>query len=344
MRFALAALFFATTLAAQPTARTELNAANMALAKGDHAAYLEHAERVLTLDHDRLGQPFYQYHAARARALNGHHEQALVWLTKIWDEAIEGPMATHAELDPAFVETRKLASYRALMKKVDELELKVTPLGANIAQLEGAGCNLVVAWGADGAILVDSGYPRVAAAVARAVRKATGGAKVRFIVNTHEHLDHAGGNEAFPGAAIVAHPRSREVLSRAEEFVFGFNTPPLVKKALPSVLAEKPVTIHINDADVQVIPLPAHSGSDVIVWFPREKVLHMGDNFFPTATRRIYPGRNPEAFLAAFGPFVQALPDDVKVVSGHEAVVPVTRLRELYAATEKLVRERQQNQ
>jgi cyclase len=324
---------------AQETAATRLAQAHQALGRKDYAAYLEHALAALELKPDRLSRPFYQYSVARAYAYNGRADDAFRMLDALWNERIEGPMAFIAELDPAFVSIASRDEFTAMMRRWRDTPVVVRPLAGRVVAIDGAGANLVASIGEDGILLVDTGYPQVAPAVNAALEQRAPDKAVRFIVNTHEHYDHAGGN-GFIGQqpAVLAHAAVRPAVQKPSEFTPDFSLPALDTRHLPTTTFDGTLSLRFNGEDVKIIALPAHAAGDSIVLFTTSRVLHMGDNFFPDTSTYIYPGRAPDAFFERLGPLLRDLPDETIVVSGHAAPVPLAKLKAIYGTTESAFR------
>jgi len=134
----------------------------------------------------------------------------------------------------------------------DKVEIKATAVAGNIHMLEGAGGNIGVSAGPDGVLIVDDQFAPLAAKIDAALAKLDKGA-LKFVLNTHWHGDHTGGNERFAeaGALIVAHDNVRKRMS-TEQFLAFFNTrvEPSPKAALPLVTFSTDVTFHINGDEV----------------------------------------------------------------------------------------------
>jgi cyclase len=302
--------------------------------KKDYRAYVDNVAKALELNTARPNRPWYMYHLARGHAFLGDEKQAVVWLENLWNDGVESLMISYVDLDPVFAETRKTPEYAALMKRVSEMKVAITPIAGTVFHLDGAGCNLVASIGPDGVLLVDSGYEKAAPAIRRALESKP----VRFIVNTHAHEDHVAGN-AYLGekATVLAHPNARAEMMKENPLIEGeVIVPPKSAKYLPNVLVDSPVTIHLNGEDVRIVPVPSHTNNDLVVWFPASKVLHMGDNYFPGVTKFLYPGENLKAYFAALDPLLASVPDDAYVVSGHQPTVRGKELKEMYAATVEL--------
>ncbi len=167
-----------------------------------------------------------------------------------------------------------------------KVELKTTKLAPGVAMLEGvggfAGGNLAVSFGADGPVIVDDQFVPMVAKIVAAVR-ALQDAPIRFVINTHFHLDHTGGNEPMTGAGAVifAHENVRKRMS-VEQFSKAMNRrfPAQPAAALPVVTFAAGVTLHWNGETIRVEHVaPAHTDGDSHIWFEKANVVHMGDTF-----------------------------------------------------------------
>ena len=165
----------------------------------------------------------------------------------------------------------------------DSVVVRTQPAGRGVHMLTGSGGNIALAVGDDFAFLVDDQFAPLTAKILAAVRGVTD-KPVRFLVNTHWHGDHAGGNEnmAKAGVILVAHDNVRTRLS-TEQFIALFNTrvPPSPRGALPVVTFVESVTFHLGNETVHVVHVPpAHTDGDAIVHFAQANTIHMGDNYF----------------------------------------------------------------
>jgi cyclase len=221
-----------------------------------------------------------------------------------------------------------------------KIEIKVTKVNGNVYMLEGAGGNIGVSVGPDGFFLVDDQYAELADKI-KAALKTLGDGKVRFIVNTHYHLDHVGNNAAFgPEAIVIAHPNVRKRLATDQVSKFFNRTfPALPKEALPSLTYEQSISIFFNGEEIDVVHFPnSHTDGDSVVFFPNSNVVHMGDNFFNPRFPIVdlEAGGSVVGMTKNVGDIISRLQNvpGVKVIPGHG---PLTDLEGLKAYHRMLV-------
>ncbi|MFI5169976.1 MAG: MBL fold metallo-hydrolase, partial [Vicinamibacterales bacterium] len=164
-----------------------------------------------------------------------------------------------------------------------QVEIKAEKVTEGVYMLTGRGGNIGLSVGKSGSFLVDDQYAPLTDKIL-AVVKSVSPEPVRFLVNTHWHGDHTGGNENIgkAGVFIVAHENVRQRMSK-EQFkaVFKSTTPPSPEAALPVVTFGEGVTFHWNGDEIRVYHVPpAHTDGDSIVVFRKANVVHMGDLFF----------------------------------------------------------------
>ncbi|GAA4008027.1 MBL fold metallo-hydrolase [Sphingomonas humi] len=218
------------------------------------------------------------------------------------------------------------ATPAAAQQDYSKVEIKVERVAPGVAVLFGAGGNIGVSYGEDGNVIIDDQFAPLAPKIIAAV-KSLHPDPIKFLINTHWHGDHTGGNVAFgeAGAIIVAHDNVRRRLS-ADTFFKTMNeqikaTP---KAGLPVVTFAKGVTIHLNGDDLQVTHVDnAHTDGDSLVYWSSANVLHMGDTFFFKAT---YPfidresGGSIDGMIAAAKTGLGIVKPGGKVIPGHGPV------------------------
>ncbi len=165
-----------------------------------------------------------------------------------------------------------------------KVEIKVTKVAGTVYMLQGAGGNIGASVGDDGIVVVDDQYAPLAERIQAALKGITD-KPVRFIINTHYHHDHTGGNEFFQKQApIIAHDNVRKRLEEGSMAGNGGSLQvehkPQPKGALPIITFDHDVTVHLNGEDIRALHFPAgHTDGDSVIYFPKSNVVHMGDDF-----------------------------------------------------------------
>ena len=165
----------------------------------------------------------------------------------------------------------------------EAVEFQMQPAGGNIHMLSGQGGNIGVCVGEDGVFLIDDQFAPLTQQILAEIRKLSA-APVRFVLNTHWHGDHTGGNENLgeAGAIIVAHANVRRRMSE-KQFMQAFDrtVEPSPMGALPVVTFDQSITFHWNGETIEVVHVqPAHTDGDSVVHFENANVIHSGDLFF----------------------------------------------------------------
>lgn len=215
------------------------------------------------------------------------------------------------------------------------VEIKVHKVSGNVYMLEGAGGNIGVSVGDDGIVIVDDQYAPLAEKI-RAALKGITEKPVRFVINTHYHPDHVGGNKAFQETApVIAHHNVRKRL--AEGVIAGngssirFEEKPVDPAALPILTFDHDMTVHLNGEDIRALHVPAgHTDGDAVIFFSKSNVIHMGDDFvrygFPFID--IGSGGSVRGLIRALDELIPKLPADVKIIPGHGQISTVSDMRE----------------
>ena len=207
-----------------------------------------------------------------------------------------------------------------------KVEIKTTKLSDNFYTLDGQGGVIGVLVGPEGIFMVDSQFAPLSQKIAAAIHQISN-QPIRFMVNTHVHGDHTGGNENFAkmGVTIFARDELRWRLAHPAPGANGAPGVPAPAAALPVVTYEGPVTIHMDGEDVHLIPiLSAHTDGDTLVYFPTNDVLMTGDYFrsvqFPNIDR--VNGGSLHGMLEGLGITIgMAGPEPTKIIPGHGPMV-----------------------
>jgi len=215
-----------------------------------------------------------------------------------------------------------------------KVQMKVTKVAGNVYILEGAGGNIGASVGDDGIVIVDDQYAPLAEKIQAALKGITD-KPVRFIINTHYHGDHTGGNAYFQKQApIIAQDNVRKRLESGGVAGNGgsihMDAKPAAKEALPIITFDHDVTVHLNGEDIRALFFPAgHTDGDSIIFFPKSNVVHMGDDFvtygFPFID--VVSGGSIDGMIDAVEKVIAQLPPDVKVIPGHGPVSSLDDMR-----------------
>ena len=211
-----------------------------------------------------------------------------------------------------------------------KVQMKATKVAGNVYMLEGAGGSIGVSVGDDGLLIVDDQFAPLADKI-RAALKGIADKKLHFILNTHWHGDHTGGNVAFgPEATIIAHDNVRKRLSTEQKSaVFNSTTPPSPKEALPVITFDQTLTVHFNGEDIRAIHYPhGHTDGDSVIFFSASNVVHLGDDFFAGRFPFVdlESGGSVEGLIKNIGELITKIPNDAKLIPGHG---PISTLDDL---------------
>jgi cyclase len=203
---------------------------------------------------------------------------------------------------------------------LSKVEIKVQKIAGTVYMLQGAGGNIGASVGEDGIVVIDDEFLPLADKIEAALKGITD-KPVKFVINTHWHGDHTGGNPHFgEKAPIIAQENVRKRLAEGGKTRFG-EVKPAPKAALPVITFEDKVSVHLNGEDIRAIHFPnGHTDGDSVIFFPQSKVVHMGDDFFNGG---MFPfidldsGGSVQGMIAGDEKVLAEVPDDVKIIPGH---------------------------
>jgi len=217
-----------------------------------------------------------------------------------------------------------------------EVEYITTPLSPTVTMIKGKGGNIAVSSGEDGVFIIDDQLKPLTDQLLDAIAKVSE-QTIRFVINTHYHGDHVGGNETVgkAGSVIIAHDNVRQRMT-SEQFSNFLNTrtPAWPQDSLPVVTFNERVTLHLNGEAVTVTHVPhGHTDGDSIVHFPGSNVLHMGDIFF----NGLYPyidldgGGSIQGMIAAVELGIGMADGETRIIPGHGPLSDLNGLQEYHA-------------
>jgi cyclase len=211
---------------------------------------------------------------------------------------------------------------------MSNVQIKTTKLASNFYTLEGNGGTIGVLTGPDGVLMVDSQFAPLTEKIVAAIKQVSD-RPVRFMINTHVHGDHTGGNENLGkmGVTILSREALRNRLAHPAPGANGAPGTPAPPAALPMITYDGPVTIHMNGEDVQLIPVPsAHTDGDTMVKFPNADVIMTGDFYrslgYPNIDRA--NGGSLKGMLDGLSKIVEISGTQTKIVPGHGEIVNKT--------------------
>jgi len=215
------------------------------------------------------------------------------------------------------------------------VEIKIVNVSKNIYMLQGSGGNVGVSVGSDGVLMIDDQFAPLSEKIRSAI-KSVGGEKISFLVNTHWHGDHTGGNEQFGReATIIAHTNVRKRLSSRQEVkLFNMVSEPHPKEALPVITFDESLSVYFNGEEIKAIHFPkGHTDGDIIIFFEGSNVVHMGDHFFTGTFPFIdlNSGGDVEGYTSNVAKIITLLPDDVKIIPGHGELSDMNALKAYHA-------------
>jgi glyoxylase-like metal-dependent hydrolase (beta-lactamase superfamily II) len=201
-----------------------------------------------------------------------------------------------------------------------KVQIKATKVAGNVYMLEGSGGNIGVSVGSDGILIVDDQYAPLADKI-KASLKELGQGKLKFVINTHWHGDHTGGNAIFAvDSTIVAHTNVRKRMGSENIIRDTQKVPPAPKEALPVITYDESLSVHFNGEEIKAVHYPnGHTDGDGVIFFTQSNVVHMGDDFFAGKFPFIdlNNGGSVEGLVKNIGNVLAKLPAGVKIIPGH---------------------------
>ncbi|MEE9347724.1 MAG: MBL fold metallo-hydrolase [Robiginitomaculum sp.] len=224
----------------------------------------------------------------------------------------------------------------ATAQKPDAPAVTLTDLGNGLYMLEGKGGNVGVAIGPDKIAVIDDQYAVMSAALLTQI-KALSGKPIAYMINTHYHGDHTGGNIAFSeaGAVIIAHDNVHKRMSQTQKSaLFNRPTPPSDKAALPHLSYSEQASVHMDGQRAIIIHVKnGHTDGDSLVHFPDANVIHMGDNFF----HGLFPyidtaaGGSLDGMIDAHSKALSLANEATQIIPGHGPLASTDELRKAQA-------------
>ncbi len=222
-----------------------------------------------------------------------------------------------------------------LVAQMEDVEIRTVPVADGVYMLMGSGGNIGLSIGEDGAFVIDDQFAPLTDKILAAIRALTD-KPVSFVINTHWHGDHTGGNENMgkAGAIIVAHENVRVRMSE-EQFIEAFDsrTPPAPVGALPIITFSDAVTFHWNGDDIRVFHVEhAHTDGDAMVRFSHANAVHMGDTYFSGT----YPfidvstGGGIDGVIRAAALILETVDDNTQIIPGHGDLSNRAELRDYW--------------
>ena len=214
---------------------------------------------------------------------------------------------------------------KAQQQDFSAVEIKTTKVADNFYTLEGSGGMIGVLAGPDGVFMVDTQYAALTEKIVAAIKKVTPGS-IRYVVNTHVHGDHTGGNENFGklGATLFSRDQLRYRLANPNPGANGAPAAPAPAAALPVITYDQKVTLHMNGEVIELIPIrSAHTDGDTLVRFVNRDILMTGDYYrslgYPNIDRA--NGGTLNGMLDGLAMTIALCGPNTKVIPGHGATV-----------------------
>jgi cyclase len=206
----------------------------------------------------------------------------------------------------------------AQQQDFSKVEVKTTDLGHNTYMLEGAGGNVTIAVGTNGVIMVDAQFAPMHDKLKAAIAKVTN-QPVKYLINTHYHPDHTGGNAAFgnEGVTIVANEKLKDRLANPPAGANGQTPAASPPEALPKQTFTAKTTVSVGGRTAQVTHISAHTDTDAVVYFPDANVLAVGDTGGPNRYPNIALGGSIDGMISGVESYLKIANAQTKIIPGH---------------------------
>lgn len=217
--------------------------------------------------------------------------------------------------------------------KTSEITIGAQPVAGKITMLIGvggfSGGNVAVLPGPDGLLIVDDKLEAFSEKLTTAL-KPFGDGVPKFVLNTHWHFDHTGGNKRLAEAVIIAHDNVRKHMAVDQEIkALNKTVPASPPEALPDVTYNDRMTVHFNGEEIQLLHLPGgHTDGDTVVYFKTSNVLHLGDLFFNGMFPFVDVAHGGSALTLArnIRDITGRFPADAKIIPGHGSLATMADL------------------
>ncbi|MUP46395.1 MBL fold metallo-hydrolase [Gramella sp. BOM4] len=198
----------------------------------------------------------------------------------------------------------------------DDIKIEITPVNKNVYMLTGAGGNIGILTGNDGIFMIDDQFAPLSEKIIQKL-KTISDEPITYLVNTHHHGDHTGGNSKFKeqGALLFAHENVRKRIKENEEITD--------TGMLPVITFNEEINLHINENDIMVVHVHnAHTDGDVLIYFPQSNVLHAGDTFFNGRFPYIdlNSGGSVDGDIEAARTGLSIINEDTRIIPGHGSI------------------------
>jgi cyclase len=217
----------------------------------------------------------------------------------------------------------------------DTVQIRPLKITDNVYMLKGSGGNIGLLKGADGLLMIDDQFAPLSEKISKAVNSIDAGT-IRFLINTHLHGDHSGGNENFKkmGVTIVAHDLVRDRMSKETVNArTNQKNPPRDKAAWPEITFAERMNFHLNDEDIELYHFTnGHTDGDVIIKFVKANVFHTGDSFVRTSYPYIDAGSGGslDGYITNLERILSLVDDKSKIIPGHGELATKADVKGVY--------------